>query len=278
MLYLDHGLIFVADLSAAAARYQRLGFVLTPRGQHPSLGTANHTIVLERDYLELITVLSRGTANERWAAILDRGEGLGAMALGTNDARAIGATLRSRGIAVPDVLDFERPVALGTRQVAARFTIAHLPPDASPAIPAFFCQHHTPELVWLPPYQRHPNTARGVAGLVVAHRDPESLSARYELLLGRAAVHPHPGGLALDLRGTRLLLVNPEFVAARLGQHLDFPADHSRPLGITIAIRDLRATRRVLAANAVPYAPFGRGSILVGPTFTHGVYLEFLGA
>jgi Glyoxalase-like domain len=276
MLHLDHGLIFVTDLQAAAASYQRLGFVLTPRGRHPSLGTANHTIMFERDYLELITVMTRSPANERWSAILDRGEGLGAVALGTNDARAVAATLRSRGIAVPEVVDFERPVRLGERQAAARFSVAHLPPDASPAIPAFFCQHHTRDLVWLPHYQRHPNTARAVAGMVVAVRNPERMTTAYERLLGRAAVHPHPSGLEVDLLGTRLLLVDPAFVATRLGRHLDVPGDGARPVGITIAVSDLGATRRELAANAVPFAPFGKASILVGPTFTHGVYLEFL--
>ncbi len=278
MLSLDHGLIFVTDLGAAATEYHRLGFVLTPRGHHPKMGTANHTIMFERDYLELITVLTRRSANERWAAILDRGDGLGSMALGTTDARAIAEALRSRGIAVPEVVDFERPVALGAETVAARFSVAHLPPEASPALPAFFCQHHTPEFVWLPSHQRHPNGARGVAGLVIVHDDPESASAGYARLLGRAAIHPHPGGLELDLRGTRLLLVRPEFAAARLGQQLDLPADRTRPLGISLGVGDLATTRRVLAANEVPFAPFGRTSILVGPTFARGVYLEFLAA
>ncbi len=278
MLHLDHGLIFVTDLADAAAGYQRLGFTLTPRGRHPSLGTANHTIMFERDYLELITVVTRRPANDRWAAILDRGEGLGAMALGTTDARAVGAALRARGIAIPEVVDFERPVLLDGGRLAAKFSVAHLPPEASPALPAFFCQHHTPELVWVPQYQRHPNGARGVAGLVVIAGDPDNLAAGYERLLGRAAIHPHPGGLELDLRGTRLLLVSPDYVSARLGQHLATSPEQPRPLGITIGVGDLDTTRRFLAAGSVPYAPFGRGSILVGPTFTRGVYLEFVAA
>lgn len=278
MLYLDHGIIFVADLAAAAAEYQRLGFLLTPRGGHPSLGTANHTIMLDQNYLELLAVVTRGAGNERWAAILDRGEGLGGVALGTKDARATREALRSRGVAASDVVDFERPVGLGFRQGAARFSVAHLPSEASPAIAAFFCQHHTPELVWRPEFQQHPNTAFAVAGLTIVDRDPERRSAAYQRLLGGAAIHSHPGGLELDLRGTRVLLVTPRYAEARLGQRLALPEDGTRPLGVTLAVHSLATARQVLAANAVPFGPFGKGSILVVPPATRGVYLEFLAA
>jgi hypothetical protein len=268
-------LVFIANLSAGAAAYQRLGFTLTPRGRHPSLGTANHTIMFEDDYLELITVLARSKLNERWAAILDRGDGLGAMALAARDARAVRATLRSRGIAVPEVVDFERPVIIEGKSLGARFSVAHLPPDASPALPAFFCQHHTRHLVWLPDFQRHPNGSHGVAGLVVAHRDPAALSAAYQRLLGSDAVTTHPASLELKLG--RTLIVEPEFVASRLGRAVGLRPDGGDPVGLTVATRDLAGARRILAANAVPFAPFGRRSILVSPPFTHGVYLEFLG-
>jgi hypothetical protein len=278
MLALDHGLIFVTDLADAAAAYQRLGFILTPRGSHPALGTANHTIMFEHDYLELITVLTRGPLNERWAAILDRGDGLGAMALATPDARATRAELRGRGIEVSEVVDFARPVATGGGVRDARFSVAHLPPDASPALPAFFCQHHTRELVWLPAFQQQPNGVRAVAGLVVAHRDPARLAAAYRRLLSSEAVRAHPGGIEVDLGGARLLVVEPAFVAARLGQRFTFASDDARPIGVSLITRDLGSARRLLAANAVPFAPFGPRSILAGPPFTHGVYLEFLAA
>ena len=276
MLHLDHALVFVRDLERAATSYQRLGFTLTPRGGHPSLGTANHTIVFDRDYLELITVIARGPGNQRWADILATGEGFGAIALGTRDAAASRDRLVARGFEIPPPIDFERPVTTEGRQAAARFTVAHLPAEASPALPAFFCQQHTPELVWLPEYQTHPNTGFAVAGLIVVHPDPAEASPTYERLLGGASVHPHPGGLELDLRGTRLLLVTPGFASARLGHEVVNSPRQIRPIGVTVGVRSLSTCRRVLAANGVGFAPFGRASVLVGPTWTHGVYLEFL--
>jgi hypothetical protein len=276
MLSLDHALIFVHDLDQAAARYRRLGFTLTPRGAHPSLGTANHTVMLARDYLELITVLVPGPTNERWASILARGDGFGAVALGTRDAVATRDQLRHRGFDIPPAVDFARPVATPDGEAAARFTVAHLPGEATPALPAFFCQHHTPGLVWIPDYQSHPNTAFVVAGLIVVHPDPAGVGPTYERLLGRASVHPHPGGLELDLRGTRLMLVTPRFAAARLGRAVTRQADEIRPIGITIGVRSLPTCRAVLTANRVPSRPFGRASVLVEPDHTSGVFLEFL--
>lgn len=277
MLHLDHAIVFVKDLDRSAALYRRLGFTLTPRGGHPSLGTANHTIMFDRDYLELLTVLTPGPANARWAEAMARGDGLGGMAFGTRDARGTREALRGRGIDVPEAVDFERPVDIDGQRRAAKFTVAHLPPAATPALPSFFCQQHTPDLVWLPPYQRHANTAFAVAGLVVVAATPESLAPAYERLLGRAAVHPHPGGLDLDLRGTRLLLVSPGYAEARLGRRLAGAEPGIHPLGVTIAVHHLDAAKRVLDEAGIPAVPFGRGSVLVEPRYAAGAYLEFLG-
>ena len=278
MLTLDHAIVFTRDLAAAARQYERLGFFVTPRGGHPSLGTANHTIMLDRNYLELLTVVVPGPGNDNWAAAMAKGGGFGGLAFGTRDARATQASLHARGVAVPEVVDFERPVVLPNGTVAARFSVAHLPDDASPAVPAFFCQQHTPEYVWRPEYQRHPNTAFAVVGLTVVAREPAHLAPAYERLLGRAAVHPHQGGIDLDLRGTHLLVVNPQFAAARLGTAISVPADGVRPLGITVAVHRLAIAREVLSAGAIRHRRFGRASILVEPADAAGVYLELLEA
>jgi Glyoxalase-like domain len=272
---LDHAIVFVPDLDQAAPTYHRLGFDLTPRGGHPSLGTANHTIVFERDYLELLSVVRPGPGNERWARAQARGEGLGGIALATDDARASAGALRERGVSAGPAVDFARPVARPTGPAEARFTIVPLPDDATPGLPAFFCQHHTPELVWLPAHQRHPNTAFGVAGLTVVDPALDANAAAWERLVGRARVHPRPGGLTVTLGRTRLWLVTPTYATARLGHRVP---DRLAPIGITVAIRTLAAAQRILAARGVPFGTFGPRSILVGPSWAAGVYLELLEA
>lgn len=283
MIHLDHAVVLVHDLAAAERRYRRLGFVLTPPGSHPTLGTANHTIMFEMDYLELLAVIRRTAGNARWAAALDRREGLGAVAFGTADARALRQTLAGRGFSLGEVIDFARPVKRPEGPVEARFTVLHLPDEATPAIPGFFCQQHTPEYVWLPEFQRHPNTAWRVAGLTIVAPDPGVLGSAYDRLLGRAFVHPHPGGVAVDLRGTRLWIVSPAYAEARLGRDWDQTASQSAsapwplPAGLSIAVRDLDAARRALDQGGTAWRPFGRHSILVGPEWADGVFLEFVG-
>ncbi len=278
MLSLDHAIVLVRDLDPAAAAYRRLGFSLTARGYHEGLGTANHTIMFERTYLELLAVVASGPGSARWTQILERREGLAGVAYATRDARATAATLRSRGIAVPDVIDFSRPVAIPEGTVDARFSVAHLPADVTPSLPAFFCEQRTPEAVWRPEWQRHPNSAFHLAGLTVAHRHPDAVAPAYERLLGRAAVHPHPGGIAVDLRGTRLWVVHPDFAAARLDAPPPDIEEDGTPIGLSVLVRRLGAVRETLAANGIPAQPFGTRSLLVGPTWTHGVHLEFLAA
>ncbi len=278
MIFLDHTIVLVRNLDLAEQQYARLGFRLTPRGGHPTLGTANHTIMLGHDYFELLSVLERSPANDRWATTLDRREGFAGMALGTADARGARDTLIDRGLDLPPVVDFARPVGLATGFVEARFTVAHLPPEASPALPAFFCQQHTREFVWRPEWQRHPNTAFGIAGMTVLHPDPETAAVGYERLLGRARIHPHPGGVALSLGRTQLILVGPTYATARLGAAAVPDPTVIVPLGFTVAVHDLDAAKRCLNTEGVPFRRFGGHSILVAPEWTSGVHLELLAA
>src|SRR3546814_18189475 len=56
---LDHVVIMVRDLSIGAQRWRDLGFTVSPRGTHSAhLGTGNHTIMFDDDYLELLGVLA----------------------------------------------------------------------------------------------------------------------------------------------------------------------------------------------------------------------------
>ena len=63
---LDHVVInTLFDMNRAADLMLRLGFTLTPRGYH-SLGSINHLMMLEHDYLELVGAIE-ATAEEREA-------------------------------------------------------------------------------------------------------------------------------------------------------------------------------------------------------------------
>jgi catechol 2,3-dioxygenase-like lactoylglutathione lyase family enzyme len=178
---LDHAVILVRDLDRARDTYERLGFTLTPLGRH-SLGSRNHCIMFGRDYLELMALPSAPPpAFQYFAEFLQRGEGVGALALATDDAAAAHAELTQGGIAAEPPLALSRPIEnLGE----ARFTLVQLPPAQTPGFRTFLCQHHTREIVWRPEYQGHALGAQALASVAVAAPDPE----RYDALFGKLPV------------------------------------------------------------------------------------------
>ncbi len=197
---LDHAVILVRDLDRARATYEGMGFTLTPRGFH-SLGSQNHCIMFGTDYLELMALPPQPPAAfQYFAEFLARGEGVGALALATDDAPGAYGELIESGIEAEAPLALSRPVdKLGE----ARFTLVQLPPSETPGFRTFVCQHHTRDLVWRPEYQRHANGAQGIESMTIAVADP----ARYARLLDglpvtyRRAVVPAITSIRLRLAG-----------------------------------------------------------------------------
>ena len=62
-----------------------MGFTLTPRGFH-TLGSQNHCLMFGSDYVELLAVPRPHPAMQYYTDFLAKGEGLGAIALATDDA------------------------------------------------------------------------------------------------------------------------------------------------------------------------------------------------
>lgn len=202
---LDHLVLAVPDLSAAAETWRELGFTLSPAGRHsPHLGTGNHTVMFEDDYLELLGVLAPTEHNAPTRAFLERrGAGLERIALTALDAAVAAAALRERGIAATGPVDFGRPVPLPEGgEAIARFRTIFWPDDRAPAgLRLFACQHLTREVVWLPALVRHANTARRIVRVEVLVPDPaaaaqvaaSALDAPVRSEAGRSTVATGPG-------------------------------------------------------------------------------------
>ena len=165
-LTLDHIVIAVRDLDAAAQSYRRLfGRAPSWHGRHPSYGTANVLFRLDNTYIELLAPAADGDSASPWLAALrahldTAGEGLYAIALGTEDIDRAVAGARARGLTVAgpaagDGVDLEsgarrewrnaRIDPAVTRQVRL-FFIEHLSPPGAlplgkPDAPAAACPH-----------------------------------------------------------------------------------------------------------------------------------------
>jgi catechol 2,3-dioxygenase-like lactoylglutathione lyase family enzyme len=169
---LDHAVILVRDLDRAQDSYRRLGFTLTPRGFH-SLGSQNHCIMFGRDYLELMALpAAPPPALQYFAEFLARGEGVGALALASDDAAGAYAELTQSGIAA------EPPLALSRRSGSQRSALhaRQLPPARTPGFRTFVCQHHTPGIVCAP-VSAAPDRRHGIESVSIAASDRISIPA-----------------------------------------------------------------------------------------------------
>lgn len=267
---LDHAVILVRDLEAAQRAYARMGFSLTPRGTH-SLGSQNHCIMFERDYLELMAVPRPHPALQYFSDFLARGEGLGALVLATDDAGALYAELAADGIAAAAPLDFSRPVAdLGE----ARFRLVQLAPDAVPGCRVLACQHFTPQLVWRPEYRRHPVGATAIAAVAVVVEDTEAAAARYARLLD-ARARRIDEGLLVPTGSAPIALATRWKLGHRL-HGVGLPL-RPRPLVAALFIRvaDRAHAAAALRRNGLRPIRLADGSLAVNAEDAHGVAVVF---
>ena len=170
MPVLDHVVINVHQrMDEAEEYYRRLGFTLTPRGQH-TLGSINHLAVFGTDYLELIGLPPGGEGRRE---LLNWPVGLNGLVFATEDADAVHAALAEAGVPCGAAHPLSRPVALAdghTRE--ASFRTARLPDDTTEAGRLYFCAHASRALVWRDEWRRdigdgHDNPGPSVAPQLV---------------------------------------------------------------------------------------------------------------
>jgi catechol 2,3-dioxygenase-like lactoylglutathione lyase family enzyme len=286
---LDHVGFGVKNLDAAAERFGRLGFNLTPRGHHVlppltpggpyrSAGTSNNCAMLERGYLELIGVTDPTYAGSMLGHI-ERYEGLHIVAFGASDWTEAQRVLRDGRLPGAAVRPLQRPIDGDL----AQFQII----DFSP-LPegVFFAIHHgTPELLWKPEFLAHPNGATALHGITVAVPDPADFAARLGHLLGIT-----PPEFLMELARGTVRVVDSAWLE-------QFPPDRNSPsprpspgeresrkptpalpiiAGITLRSSDLEQTAAILRDNEIDFQQ-PPGALFVPPEEACGGFIEFVG-
>jgi len=243
VLGLDHIVIAVSELSASAERWRALGFAVSPRGLHSDyLGTGNHTIMFEDDYVELLGVLTATEFNAPTRSFLADGAGLERLAMRTDDAAAGLAALKRDGFSgSTGPFEFRRPVELdGGRMGEAGFRIFQWPLEPAPAdVRLFACQHLTRDTVWLPSLTAHRNDARALKRIEIVAADPRTEAELCGKLLD-LPVGTNAGAHIVGMRprGADLIFVDKASFAARWGRQAD---DELPRCGIVLSIADIKA-------------------------------------
>ncbi|MCO6418295.1 VOC family protein [Siccirubricoccus sp. KC 17139] len=257
VLQIDHVVVDVRDRMAEGAEtFRRLGFQLTPMGKH-SLGSANHLAVFGTDYLELLgTDVPGGKLRPDIAPFPQGLNGLVFRAW-DGESEALEARLRANGVPAQPAQSFNRPVELpdGT-QGDAKFKVVRLDRAAAFDGRLYWCEHMTPEHVWRPEWQEHPNGTLGIARVLLSVRDPERQAAQFRRMFGAEAVTMREDGRAvLRVKDAAVEAAPHAAVAAELGNAAPNPAgrgDYMALLGLKV--KDVAEAARCLMMARVQAA------------------------
>jgi hypothetical protein len=273
---IDHVLIAVDDLERARLAWERLGFTLTPRGRHLQQGTGNYCIMFARDYIELLGVVDAAQGAGGLDAFLKDGEGPRGLAFAASSGDETAAALLRRGLHPGAPRDLSRQLELPEGTVLPRFQLVSLPPEETPALSTFVCQHLTPELVRRPAWLAHANGVVGLAGVCVIVEATEPLVPAYEKLFG-AGVVGTDAVLTVHVGAHRIMFATSDDFAAL---YPEAELDLARPLpamaAVTLRSHDLGRTADRLTQWHVAHEELADGTLLVPPAEATGTLLVFV--
>jgi hypothetical protein len=271
----------VHDLDAAGEHYARLGFTVGARNQHP-WGTHNRIVQFPGVFIELLTIgeperipAARPRSNSFGAftqRFLARGEGLSMLVLEGKGAAADADAFRAAGIGDFDVFDFAREARRPDGSVVkVAFSLAFAADPKAPDTGFFTCQQHYPENFWNPAFQNHPNTASGIAGVVLVADNPTDHHIFLSAFSGVRDLQATSSGITIETPRGEITVMNP----AAFRQHYAVePPDIARGMrlaAIRFAVRDIGAARSALAGSAAEHMD----RLIVGPQAAHGATLVF---
>jgi hypothetical protein len=276
---IDHAVVMVKDLDQAAENYKRLGFTVSPRGTHSAhMGSGNHTIMFDPDYMELLGVLTPTEHNAPARAFLERsGEGIERIAFTAVDSADGAEEIRARGYVPIGPTDFERPVTMPNGTVsAARFRTFQWPTAEAPGgVRIFACQHKTRETVWIPELMKHANGAKRLKQVLIVTPDPAQDAAHLSRMIDRDGKAEADGAVTVPSGGDRadFVFLNREQLGKRYPGVSLAGLPERGGAGLVIAA-DLAAAEKALGTTGVSSA----GGVVVPPASGNGTLLAFIKA
>jgi hypothetical protein len=143
----------------------------------------------------------------------------------------------------------------------------------------YFCDHLTPELVWRPEWQAHPNGALALTRIALAASNPSVIADYFDRLFGFGVVARAVSTDVPDvLRAERLNVEiwSEDALARTLGVAMPERAgraDHMVLLGIKIS--SLSRMLKLLRRRGIPHERTAADRLLVSPSAAMNVALEF---
>lgn len=272
---LDHVVVMVDGIDAAERQYERLGFQVQPRGFHTKLGTANHLMIFDNDYFEILGIVEPTSFNAERREWLKSGGGLANVALATDGADLAFDAFKASGLNPDAPLDFDRAVEIAGKTEKAAFRTVRIPKTNMPVVGFFVCEHITPQFVYRSEWARHPNGARGIAGVTVIAEQPDRWKTELEKYFGPGSVTRDGHGIVANT-GTQPIryLARQDYLAGYPGITPVRPGDH--PALLSLRVDSLAACEALLAKNGVRALKPDAGRLLVPPSEAAHLTIEFI--
>ena len=280
---LDHVVHAVRDLDAAAELYRRLGFTVGARNRH-AWGTQNQIVQLPGFFIELLTVAepeklgSDGFSNlfgRFHQSFLARQQGLSLLLLQSGDAAADAKAFAAAGIAASDVMRFERE---GQRPdgstVKVAFSLAFARDEKAPEVGFAVCQQHFPENFWNPAFQRHPNTAAAIAGVVLVAENPTDHHIFLSSATGVRDLHATSSGVTASTPRGDVKVMDPAAFRSHFGTEPPDISGGARLAALQFRVDNSAALTAALIKGGIAFAT-RMGSIIVAPETAMGATLVF---
>lgn len=270
---LDHVVVMVDGIDAAEAAYRRLGFQVQPRGFHRKLGTANHLMIFEHDYFEILGIVEDTPFNAERREWLKDGGGLANVALATDGADLAFDAFKAAGLQPDAPLFFDRAVDIAGKMEHAQFRTVRIPKTNMPVVGFFVCEHLTPQFVYRTEWARHPNGARGILGVTVIAEQPHKWAGELERYFGAGSARRDGAGLVAET-GTQPIhyLTRADYGRRYPGVTPVRSGDH--PALLSVRVDSLAACEALLRGNGVAVVKPDAERLIVPPSEAAHLTLE----
>ena len=244
---IDHAVINVKyGMDEAASLFSGLGFSLTPRGFH-SHGSLNHLMIFGNDYLELIGV-PEGKTIER-QDLINAPIGVNGIVFKSNNINKSFTKIKKIGFSGMPPKTLSRSIDIDGKQKTARFQTVTVRNGVFPGGRVYYCQHDTPELVWRPEWQTHPNGVTGILGLTTVTYNTNLEAERFATLLNSEVKTNDVSSCCITLNNFHLTILDPDEYAVRYGKLASRMKARSSIFGAIIFTTDALPTLNKLLYN-----------------------------
>jgi len=245
---LDHLVVCVNDLDAAAEKYRQLGFTVTPRARHP-FGTHNCIVQLDGFFLELLTVaepekitppqpghFSFAAFNQHYLA---KQQGCSMLVMDTDSFLGDNQHTRQAGLDTYEPFEFSRQAILPSKEsVTVSFGLNFVSSPLMPMAAFFTCQQFQPEYFWKDEYQQHENTANKIIEVCLVAQNPVEVEPFLTTFTDGEASMARDEDIIIKTNRGRLAILTPNSFEQRYQAPAPDMSQGPQLAGFTIGIKN----------------------------------------